>query len=100
MNKSTEGGKKKGGDRKFDTAKAIASAVEKKVNERIKSIQQEKSTNEETDAYIASVMDKRLAKTAGKIVHISDATSTPTPPAAAPTLKSIIKCAKNSKAGT
>ena len=68
MNKSTNGGKKKGGDRKFDTAKAIASAVDKKVNERMKSIQQEKSTNEETDAYIASVVDKRLAKTAGKIV--------------------------------
>ena len=80
--------------------KAIASAVEKKVNKRMKSIQQEKSTNEETDIYIASVVDKRLAKTAGKIVQISDATSTPTPAAAAPTLKSIIKHAKNSKAGT
>jgi hypothetical protein len=58
MNKSTDGGKKKGGDRKFDTAKAIASsAVNRKVNERMKSIQEEKSTNEETDAYIASVMD-------------------------------------------
>ena len=100
MNKSTDRGKKKGGDRKFDTAKAIASAVEKKVNERMKSIQQEKSSNEETDAYIASAMDKRLAKTAGKIVQISDTTSTPTPAAAAAVLKSIIKRAKNSKAGT
>ena len=99
MNKSAEGGKKKGGDRKFDTAKAIASAVEKKVNERMKSIEQDKSTNEDTEAYIASVVDKRLAKT-GKIVQISDATSTPTPAAAAPTLKSIIKRAKNSKVGT
>jgi hypothetical protein len=100
LNRSTKGGEKKGSDRKFDTAKAIASAVEKKVNERMKYIEQEKSTNAETDAYIASVMDKRLAKTAGKIVQISDTTSTPTPAAAAPTLKSIIKRAKNSTAGT
>jgi hypothetical protein len=101
MNKSTEGGKKKGGDRKFDTAKAkaIASAVDKKINERMKSIEQEKSTNDDTDAYIASVVDKHLAKS-GKFVQISDATSTPTPAAAAPTLKSIVKCAKKSKAGT
>ena len=79
MNKSTEGGKKKGGDRKFDTAKAkaIASAVDKKINERMKSIEQEKSTNDDTDAYIASVVDKHLAKS-GKFVQISDATSTHT----------------------
>ena len=55
MNKSAEGGKKKGGDRKFDTAKAIASAVDKKVNKRMKSIEEEKSTNKDTEAYIASV---------------------------------------------
>ena len=87
---------------KFDTAKAIASAVDKKINKKLKSLEKEKSTNEETDAYIASVVDKRLAKTAGKkIVQISDATATPTPTlvVSAPTLKSIIKCAKNN-AGT
>ena len=98
-NKSNKGGKKKGGDRKFVTAKAIASAANKKVNERMKSIEQEKSTNDNTDAYIMSLMDKHLAKS-GKIVQISDATSTPTPAAAGPTLKSIIKRVKNSKAGT
>ena len=60
----------------------------------MKSIEKEKSTNDETDAYVASVMDKRLAKTAGKkIVQISDATATPipTPAVSAHTLKSIIK---------
>jgi hypothetical protein len=100
LNKSTDGGKKNSRDHKFDTVKAIASAVNMKVNKRMKSsIQQEKSTNEETDAYIASVVDKHLAKTAGKIVQISDATSTPTPAAAAPTLKSIIKRTKETSTG-
>jgi hypothetical protein len=75
-NKSTEGaGKKKDGDRKFDTAKAIASAVNKKASKRMKSIEQEKSTNDDTDAYITSLVDKRLAKS-GKIVQISDRTAT------------------------
>ena len=68
-NKSNEGGKKKSGDRKFDNAKAIASAVDKKVKERMKSIEQEKSTkNEDTDAYIMSLVDKRIAES-GKIVQ-------------------------------
>jgi hypothetical protein len=65
----------------------------------MKSIEQEKSTNNDTDAYIMSLVDKRLAKS-GKIVQISDATLTPTPAAAAPTLKSIVKRVKNLKAGT
>jgi hypothetical protein len=87
---------------KFDTAKAIASAVDKKINKKLKSLEKEKSTNEETDAYTASVVDKRLVKTAGKkTVQITDATATPTPTPvlSAPALKSIIKHAKNS-AGT
>jgi hypothetical protein len=72
--KSTEGATKKG---KFDTAKAIASAVDKKVNEKLKSLEKEKSTNEETDAYIASVVDKCLAKTAGKnTVQVSECCET------------------------
>jgi hypothetical protein len=99
MNKSTEGGKKKGGDRKSDNAKAIASAVDKKVNERMKYIEQEKSTKEDIEAYIMSIVDKATTKS-GKTVQISDATSKPTPAAAAPTLKSIVKRAKNAKAGT
>jgi hypothetical protein len=66
----------------------------------LKSIEKEKSTNDETDAYIASVVDKRLATSAGKkTVQVSDATATPTQAVSAPTLKSIIKRAKNN-AGT
>jgi hypothetical protein len=68
----------------------------------LKSLEKEKSTNEETDAYIASVVDKHLATSAGKkTVQVSDATATPTPTQAvsAPMVKSIIKRAKNN-AGT
>ena len=95
----TEGGKKKGGDHKFDTAKAIASAVEKKVNERLKAIEGEKSTNNDTKAYIMSIMQKHAGKS-DKVVQISDATAEPTPTATAPMLESIVKRAKNAKAGT
>ena len=66
----------------------------------MKSLEKVKSTNEETDAYIASVVDKRLATSAGKkTVQVSDATATPTQVVSAPTLRSIIKRAKNN-AGT
>ena len=63
---STEGGKKKGSNRKFDTQKAIASAAEKKVNERLKAIKQENSTkNNNTEAYmefLAAVFPHRLTE--------------------------------------
>ena len=95
----TEGGKKKGSDRKFDTTKAIASAVKKKVNERLQAIEQEKSTNDNTEAYIMSIMQMHAGKS-GKVVQISDATAEPTPTAIVPTLKSIVKRAKDAKAGT
>ena len=98
-NKSTKGGKKKSGDCKFDTAKAIASNVDKTVNERMKSIEQEKSTNDDTEAYIMSVVDKHVGKSC-KVVQISDTTMKPMPAAAAPMLRSIVKRAKNAKAGT
>ena len=85
--KSTEGGKKKGGDHKSDTTKAIASAVEKKVNESLKAIAQEKSTNNDTEAYIMSIMQKHVLGKSGKVVQISDTTAEPTSTATAPMLK-------------
>ena len=60
--KLTEGEKMKNGDRKFDTTKATASAVEKKVNEKLKAIEQEKSTNNDTEAHIMSIMQKHASK--------------------------------------
>ena len=65
----------------------------------MKSIEQEKSTNDNTEAYIMSVMDKHAAKS-GKVVQISDATAEPMPTMTAPTLRSIVEQAKNVKAST
>ena len=50
----SKGGKKKGSNCKFDTTKAIASAVGKKVMERLKAIEQEKSNSDEAEAWIMS----------------------------------------------
>jgi hypothetical protein len=71
----------------------------KTVNERLKSMEQEKSTNDDTKAYIMSIMEKHVGKS-GKVVQISDAITKPTPAAATPMLKSIVKRTKNAKAGT
>ncbi len=81
--------KKKGGDRKFNSSnsKAIAAAVEK----RLKAIEQTKTTDEETEAWIMSLVNKPK-------VQISDATADLTPVMhAAPSLKSILRRVKNSK---
>jgi hypothetical protein len=78
------------------TTKAIASAVEKKVAEKMKAMEQEKANGEETEAYIMSIFQKFSGK-AGKKVQISDATVDATPTAATPTLKNIIKRAKNAQ---
>jgi hypothetical protein len=83
--------KKKGGDRnKFNSnAKVIAAAVEK----RLKSVEQTKTTDEETEAWIMSLVKKHNPK-----VQISDATADPAPvTTTAPSLKSILRKVKNSK---
>ena len=85
-------------DRKFDTTKAIASAVAKKVAEKLKTIEQEKSNGNDTEAYIMSIMQKHAGKS-GK-VQISDATVEPMSTPTAATMRSIIKQAKNAKTGT
>ena len=87
-------------DRKFDTTKAIASsAVAKKVAEKLKTIEQEKSNGNDTEAYIMSIMQMHAGKS-GKVVQISDATAEPMPTMTAPTLRSIVEQAKNVKAST
>jgi hypothetical protein len=98
--KGKEAPHKKGGGR-FETTKAIASAVEKKVAEKLKAMEQEKANGDEAEAFIMSVFKKFGAGKDGK-VQISDATATadPAPIPTAPTLKSILKRAKNSKTGT
>jgi hypothetical protein len=81
--------KRKGGGNKFNrNAKAIAAAVEK----RLKAIEHEKTTDEETEAWIMSLVNKNPK------VQIADSTATPsTVTTTAPSLKSILRRVKNSK---
>jgi hypothetical protein len=96
--KTTPGGRKKSkhDDRtskptvRFDTEKAIASAVEKKVAERLKSIEHDKTQGDETEAYIMSIFQKYAEKAKAATVKVS-VTATPPPNA----LKATIKRAKN-----
>jgi hypothetical protein len=84
--------KKKGGDRnKFNSnnAKVIAAAVEK----RLKAIEQTKTTDAETEAWIMSLVKKHTPT-----VQISDATADLAPVTmTAPSLKSILRRVKNSQ---
>ena len=91
-----KGGKDKKKPKRYDSEKAIASAVEKKFTEKLQAMEKEKTSDAATEAFIMSVFEKHAA-TPGK-VQISDATSEPRqilrlPPI--PTLKSILKRAKN-----
>jgi len=54
----SEGWKKKGTDHKFDNSKAIASAVEKKVTERLKAIKEEETSGADAEAWVISIMHK------------------------------------------
>ncbi len=76
---------------KFDREKAIASAVEKKFAAKMKSIAQEKTTEDEAEAFIMSIVQKYN----GKKVQVSDATAKAEIAKSAPSLKSILKRAKN-----
>jgi hypothetical protein len=74
--------------------KAMASAVEKKVAERMKSLEKEKESAGEAEAFIMSIVKKM------KTTNISDTFTKPAPAAAdprssVPSLKSIMKQAKN-----
>ena len=83
------------------TTKAIASAVEKKVTEKMKALEKKNTEGTETEAYIMSLFEKFNG---GKKVTISDvkgsepAKSTP-PASSGPTLKNILKRSKNGSAG-
>jgi hypothetical protein len=92
-----KGSKDKSKDSKkpeHDNDKAIAAAVEKKVAEKLKAVEDEKTSGEEAAAFIMSVVKKHSED--GKVV-ISDANVEPAPPPTGPTLKSILKRAKNAK---
>jgi hypothetical protein len=80
---------------RFDTTKAIASAVEKKVAEKMKAMEKEKTNGDETEAYIMSII-KKYSTGKTESVQVSTTEAEPT----APTLKSILKRVKNTKTGT
>jgi hypothetical protein len=93
-NKSSKGSYKTA---RFDKTKAIASAVEKKVAEKMKEMEQEKSNETDTEAYIMSLIQKCTKGTNGK-VRIADVTADAAPAPSIPTaatLKSIVKRSKN-----
>jgi hypothetical protein len=85
-----KGGKDKSRDSKkpkYDNTKAIAAAVEKKVAEKLKAIEDKKTSGEEAAAFIMSVIKKHSKD--GKVI-ISDVSAEPAPPPTGPTLKTSI----------
>jgi hypothetical protein len=104
---STGGGKKRGKPNnhkdgkqqqrnvRFKSDKAIAAAVEKKVNERLKSEEKAKAQGDEAEAYIMSIFQKMAGANKATIASVNP------PPAAAPpvpaTLHGILRRAKNAK---
>jgi hypothetical protein len=95
----SKGGKDKNQNKKpkYDNTKAIAAAVEKKVKEKLKAIEDDKTSGEEAAAFIMSVVQKHKGKD-GKVL-ISDVTVDPAPLPTGPTLKSVLKQVKNTKTG-
>jgi hypothetical protein len=81
---------------RFETNKAIASAVEKKVAEKLKALDQTQNKEDNIEAYIMSIIIK---KHSGKKVDISSATADEaeksTTTTAPPSLKGIIRKEKN-----
>jgi hypothetical protein len=88
-----KGDKRKKGKKpeNFDTAKAIASAVEKKAAEKLKAMELEKTKETDTEACVMALINK-CAGEAGK-AQVSQV-NVDLPPRL-PTLKSILKKAKN-----
>jgi hypothetical protein len=82
---------------KFKSDKAIAAAVEKKVNKRLKDEEKEKTEGDQAEAYIMSIFQKMTANKA----TVAAAVVLPpvAAPSLAPTLNSILRRAKNSKSG-
>ena len=83
---------------KLDNMKAVASAVEKKVAEKMKAMEQAKTNEGETEACIMSIVQKLSAGKSGKGevsgVSVGSAAIAPAP---TPALKSILSRAQNAK---
>ena len=101
---TTGGGKNKGkksphkkqkGTAKFTSDKAIAAAVEKQVSERLKAADKEKTQGAKAKAYIMSI----LSELSGSKATVAAAVTLPpvVAPSLPPTLRGIIRRAKNVK---
>jgi hypothetical protein len=55
---------------KFDATKAVASAVQKKVAEKMKAVEQEKTNRDEAKACIMTIFQKFAAGKDGKISNL------------------------------
>ena len=78
-------------DRQVTFKKAVAAAVEKQLDAKMKSIRDEKSTDDEFKAYIASIVKETVVPAS----RPSTASSASVTTVSAPSLKSILKRAKN-----
>jgi hypothetical protein len=80
---------------KFKTDKAIAAAVDRKVNERLMAAEQTKVQSDEVEAYVMSIFQKMTGNkaTVGAAVTLPPVVAAPVPP----TLRGIIRRAKNGK---
>jgi hypothetical protein len=77
-----------------DRSKAIASAVDKKVAEKMKSMEQDKANDGAVEAYIMSILEKSKGGQGGK-AQISDVAASSS--VSVPSLKSILKRVQNGK---
>jgi hypothetical protein len=80
---------------RFETNKAIASAVEKKVAEKLKALDQTKNKEDEIEAYRMSIIKKHSGKEVDNSSATADDAENPTTTPAPPSLKGIIRKAKN-----
>jgi hypothetical protein len=76
----------------------LNTAVQKKVAEKMKAVEQEKTNGDKVEAHIMSIFQKFAAGKDGK-VQISNATVDKKPVPTASTLKSLLKHVENTKIG-
>jgi len=83
----------------IDHTKAIASAVEKQITERFKSIEQTKTKDGEIEATVMSIIQKNFSKTKGMVISDVTADAAPLTTDPSPAMKQIVGQAQNSKPG-
>jgi hypothetical protein len=84
---------------KTDHTKAIASAVEKQISEKFKSIEQTKTKDGEIEATVMSIVQKNFPKTKGVVISDVNADAATLAADPSPAVKQIVGRALNSKPG-